>query len=111
MTIITGLPWESLARTRKDEGIMVMSVNPALLRSSRSRWLIWVGAWALGAAFWSVADPAAGFVVAAAAEPTKPPARSSAHRVLPRALMGSVSYSRPAPLATAGAPARSDPRG
>ncbi len=36
MTIITGLPWESLARTTKDEGMMVMSVNPALVRSSRS---------------------------------------------------------------------------
>ena len=60
MTIITGLPWESLARTRKDEGMIVMLVNPALVRSSRSRWLMWVGAWAFGAAFWSVADPARG---------------------------------------------------
>ena len=30
MTIITGLPCESLARTRKDEGMIVMLVNPAL---------------------------------------------------------------------------------
>src|SRR5271169_3697433 len=92
MTMITGLPWESFARTRKDEGMIVMLVNPALLRSSRSRWLMWVGACAFGAAFWSVADPAgAGVVVAAAAEPAKPPARRSAHRVLLRAVMGSVS--------------------
>ena len=91
MTIITGLPWESFARTRKDEGMIVMLVNPALPRSSRSRWLMWAGAWAFGAAFWSVADPAAGVVVAAAAEPAKPPARSSAQRVVLRAVMGSVS--------------------
>ena len=39
MTIITGLPCESLARTSKDEGMMVMSVNPALVRSSCSFWL------------------------------------------------------------------------
>ena len=36
ITIITGLPSESLARTRKDEGMMVMSLNPALVRSFRA---------------------------------------------------------------------------
>jgi hypothetical protein len=36
MTIIMGLPCESLARTRKDEGMMVMSLKPAFVRSSRS---------------------------------------------------------------------------
>ncbi len=39
ITIITGLPCESLARTRKDEGMMVISVNPAFVRSSRNFWL------------------------------------------------------------------------
>ena len=38
MTIITGLPSEFFARTRKDEGMMVILVNPALSRSARSFW-------------------------------------------------------------------------
>lgn len=36
MTIIIGLPCESLARTMKDDGMIVMSLNPAFVRSSRS---------------------------------------------------------------------------
>ena len=39
MSIITELPCESLARTSKDDGMMVMSVNPALVRSSCNFWL------------------------------------------------------------------------
>ena len=36
MTIMTGEPSEFFARTMKDEGMMVMLVNPALPRSERS---------------------------------------------------------------------------
>ena len=40
MTIITELPCASLARTSNDWGMIVISVNPAFVRSSRSFWLI-----------------------------------------------------------------------
>jgi hypothetical protein len=39
MTIITRLPSESFARTMNDEGMILMSVNPALLRSLRKVWV------------------------------------------------------------------------
>ena len=86
MTIITGLPWESLARTTKDEGMMVISVNPAFVRSSRSFPLRCAGVCSSGVAFCTLVDTAES--IAASAEPAKPEPRRRTNRVLAEALIG-----------------------
>ena len=67
---------------------MVMFVNPALVRSSRSFWLKWPGVCCALVAFWLLVDPVGATAVAATAEPAKPQLKRTAHKVLLKAVIG-----------------------